>query len=249
MTRLTARLCLLLLLTGCGIKGPLQPKSVALPAAVGELQLLQQGEELVLLWRAPTANQDGSTLTDLAGFNIYRLSYLPEDYCDECRDPQFPVASLVVDDPNTLRGADGSFRWRDHYVAVGSGYRYTVLAMTTGDLAGAATKIHRVVLPPPPSPAAFSAIPLDRGARLNWTRPAELDPAAEWLGVQVYRGSDDGPLQPLPGEARLDDHYDDFGLENGQSYRYGLRSVVRINGQPIASDMGEVITVVPDAGL
>jgi len=249
MNRAGALLCLVLLLAGCGIKGALQPKNVPLPAAVGALRLLQQGEELVLSWQAPGSNQDGSALDNLAAFEIFRLSYLPEDYCDECRDPQYPLARIGLDDPDALRGVDGSFRWRDRYVAIGSGYRYTVVALTGQDNPGATSRIRRVVVAPPPAPLAFSAIPLDRGARLSWARPTELDPAAEWLGVQVYRGSADGPLQPLPGEARADARYDDFGLQNGQSYRYGLRSVVRIDGQIVESGLSEVLTVLPEAGL
>lgn len=236
-----------LLLSGCGIKGPLQPKGPNQPSAVIGLGLAQQGEELVLSWQLPTSNQDGSELTNLAGFEVYRLTYRPEDYCEECRDPEVPLLRIDLAYPDPALRSGNTLTWRDRAVAIGNGYRYKVVPVTRDESPGAAARVHRRVLPPPPAPTDFVAAPLDRGARLSWKMPSGLDDAYQWLGVQVYRASGEMPLQPITGGARTDGRYDDFGLQNDQPYRYGLRSVVGSGELVVESALSELLTVTPDA--
>jgi len=237
----------LVLVTGCGIKGPLKQKGTAQPVAPAALNLAQQGEDLVLSWKIPTGNQDGTPLTDLTGFDIYRLAYTPADYCEECSDPATPLVHINLAYPLPATQQGDRLIWRDDRVAPGIGYRYRVVPVTSAGQTGAPGSSRRVVLPPPPAPTQFQVAPLDRGARLTWLLPATLPEGMELIGVQIYRALGDEVLRPVGGDAQNTDHYDDFGLLNNQSYRYGLRSVARIGELTLESVLTELVTVAPDA--
>jgi Fibronectin type III domain len=52
-------------LSGCRDPGPVTPPTMATPSASGSMG------SATLSWEAPTANTNGSPLTDLAGYRIY----------------------------------------------------------------------------------------------------------------------------------------------------------------------------------
>jgi predicted small lipoprotein YifL len=240
---------LLLPVIGCGIKGPLRAKGSAQPAAPPALTIAQQGEDLVLSWQVPASNQDGTPLTRLLGFDVYRLSYSPQDYCEECRDPATPRVHIDLNFPAPATRQGDRLIWRDSRVAVGYGYRYRVIPIASDGQTGAAGSTRRVVMTPPPAPTALQIAPLDRGARITWQPPTDLPPEMELIGIKIYRALGEEMLQPIGGSPLTDEGFDDFGLINGQPYRYGLRSVVRSGDSVLESTLSELITIVPDAEL
>ncbi|NIQ95876.1 MAG: hypothetical protein GWN87_17975, partial [Desulfuromonadales bacterium] len=102
---------LLLFVAGCGVKGALQQKGTSEPSAPSALELRQQGDMIRLRWDVPTTNQDGSRLTDLAGFRVDRYTYPAGQYCPECKDRE-TVATITADRPSPATLNDGFFYLR-----------------------------------------------------------------------------------------------------------------------------------------
>src|SRR5207249_959210 len=65
---------LILLLTGCGKKGPPLPPLIRLPAAPAEFAVHRRGSTVAIQFAVPSANTDGSTPADLAHVDVYALT-------------------------------------------------------------------------------------------------------------------------------------------------------------------------------
>jgi hypothetical protein len=240
-------LLLLVPLAGCGKKGPLRPLLKPLPAAPGAFNIRQDGERLLLSWTLPKTNLDGTPLTDLQGFHIYRIEFDLGHDCPECRDPDEPRGDLDLD---FLRGAvrqgERIFFW-DDAVRHGKGYRYRVKAVTKAGREGDGSVAARVVQLAAPAPGALQASGRDRQVRLRWEAPAAAPLEGSLAGYNLYRAEGDAPLPPLPLNSALitATSYDDFGLINGTSYRYVVRSVVSIGADLVESAASEPVVAIP----
>jgi len=65
---------LILLLIGCGKKGPPLPPLVRLPAAPGEFSVQRRGSTIAIQFAVPSGNTDGSTPADLSRVDVYGLT-------------------------------------------------------------------------------------------------------------------------------------------------------------------------------
>ena len=240
----------LLMLTACGVKGDLQPKGKPEPLAVTNLNVRQQGDTVLLKWDKPTRNQDGSELTDLAGFRIGLYAYNPEAYCQECRD-QRVLTTIAVDNPYPARVFGRTIYWRSADVSTERGFRYRGVPFTERGKNAPPTDVRLTVKPAPGTPATIKAEPLDRGIKLFWTLAEETQQAGEFLGVNIYRGDTGEGLAPEPINHKpvKGNNFDDFGLANGTAYQYGIRAVVKAGETVIESALSEVITATPQPGL
>jgi len=64
-------LAALLVMAGCGRKGPPLPPIVYVPAAVGDYSVKRQGSDVVLQFKIPSANTDRSSPADLRRVDVY----------------------------------------------------------------------------------------------------------------------------------------------------------------------------------
>ena len=251
MIRLITILCALLLFSNaCGVKGALQPKGKPEPLPPSELTLRQQGDEILLSWNVPTSNQDGTPLTDLAGFRIDLYTYQPDQYCQECRDHE-TIASISLDSPAPAIVLDNTVSFRDSGLAFGRGYRYRVHPFTESGRSGAAAEAKRVMQAPPAAPTAIRVEELDRGVSLFWNLSEGIQEKGELLGVNIYRGEtgsafSSSPVNPEPIKGN---NFDSFGLTNETTYQYGLRTVIRTGELMIESELSKIIEATPRAGL
>jgi hypothetical protein len=246
-TRILTIILLLLTLAACGHKGPVQPLAQPLPAAPDAFELHQRGERLLLGWTIPTRNQDGSPLTDLAGFRIYKMRFLPLEDCPECRDTSVLWRRVDFDYLRDARRiGDRLFLW-DAEVATGFAYRYRVVPVTLREREGAAAVSSRTVLTPPPPPLAVQAASHDRMARLSWEPPASDEP----LRYFVYRHFEGEPpsLLPLREEPLTDSIFEDFGLENERTYIYTVRSARRDGEAWTESEPSQSVSATPRPGF
>ncbi|GAB4168626.1 MAG: hypothetical protein Tsb0017_18490 [Geothermobacteraceae bacterium] len=226
MMRRLLLIALLLLPAACGHKGPVRPLGVPLPAAVRQLTVTQFGGSLVVSWLPPAANQDGSPLQSMKEFAVYRQQFDPQDDCPECRPPKTPVARVAAEP-----GGD-SYRFVDRKgLRPGMGYRYRVVPLATGNLAGEPAQARSLFVEPPAKPTLPGGQALEKLNRLSWQAPAGATPG----GYRIERSS--GPagepfemLTELPAEQTT---YDDFAVKGGTSYRYRVRAFYR-------SDRGKV---------
>ncbi|MFO7981971.1 MAG: fibronectin type III domain-containing protein [Desulfuromonadales bacterium] len=238
------------LLTGCGTKGPVKPLQKPLPAAPPEISLAQKGERLLLSWQSPETNQDGSELTDLARFRIYRMEYDPDDDCPGCKDTSTLRREVDLEYLKNVARRDGRLYFWDEEVKIGTGYSYRVAPVTEKRREGAPAETRRAVIAPPRPPSELSVRGLDKQARLRWNESSAADAEGEILGYNVYRAVGDQPFVGAPVNSKIVaiPEYEDFGLENGRTYRYAVRSVARKENLMVESAFSESVKVVPRAG-
>jgi len=242
---------LLLLTAGCGNKGPVRPLRQPLPAAPQALQVVQKGTRFIVAWNLPKTNQDGSELTDLEGFHVYKMKYDLAQDCPECRD-----TSVLLQDVDlgylrdVRRSGDRLFLW-DGELEADFGYQYRITPYNTKGREGEPTQLRVPFFTPPPSPETPVAEAHDRLVRLRWPPVPAGGPWAELLGYNLYRRQGDEPFppQPLNGELLTAPTFEDYGVENGKTYIYAVRTVVRIGEQRVESGLSDTAEGKPQQGL
>lgn len=247
--RLALPILLILLLTGCGKKGPVQSLSAVPPEAPRNLQIQQQGTSFLLSWQAPTINQDGSPADDLGGFQVFRIDYPADDGCPTCRDPQQLVANISLKNPSAVQQVKQRFYWRDQQLAIDNGYAYHVVAVTTGGRAGAAAAAHQVCLVPPAAPEQLQAAVEPGHVVLTWQATGSLPSGAKQTGYNLYRRPADGsaPLVPVNAKPLKETSLTDRSLEASRAYTYQVSSLVRIDNQRVESPLSDAVQVTASA--
>jgi len=240
----------LLMLTACGVKGDLQPKGKPEPQPAARLAVRQQANSVLLNWDMPTRNQDGTDLTDLAGFRIGVYSYEPESFCAECRDQEI-LETIEIDNPYPARVIGRTFYLRSVAISPERGFRYRIIPFTESGKQAPPADIRLLIRPAPAAPASVKIEQLDRGAKLFWTLPGDIQQVGELLGVNIYRGLDKEALAPEPiNQAPVKgNNYDDFSLTNGITYQFGIRTVINIDGAIVESALSEIVKATPKSGL
>lgn len=243
---LTLAFLSLLLLAGCGTKGPVRPLAQPLPAAPPEMTLHQQGDALLLSWSQPRSNQDGSELTDLAGFRVYRQSFDPEEDCPDCRD-NAPLWRLVeLDYLGHTQRRNGRLFLLDNGLEPGLGYSYKVVPFNRWGQDGPPIERRQTLAVPPPAPAAPKAERQKGGLLLSWMA-GELPADMELLGYQVYRRRPGRAFRAVPRNQELltQPRFVDSGFETDRSYVYAIRTVVRQADQVLESALSEILVITP----
>ncbi len=235
--------CLLLLAGGCGVKTPVMPPDVQLPAAVSRVDAFVRGAEFLLTWEAP----DEKAHAEIAAYKVFR-----EDPAvrlrNECRCPEFEEIAAL--DPGAERAAPTAANRYILRTAVdsawaGKTYRYVVVPIGKAGYAGHESRAITIrwlaAPPPPPAPAAEGQ---DRAVTLRW--PVADDPAVR-LRYNIYRkaqGASD-PLYPVNRRPVTGPEYVDRGLQNGVAYVYTMRSTRSIEAPWVESDAGRAVVVTP----
>lgn len=244
-------LVFLALLAGCGVKGPVRPLAQPLPAAAQDLTLHQSGDGLILSWELPRTNQDGSELTDLAGFRVYRQQFEPGEDCPDCRD-NAPLWRLV--DLDYLRNVQLRNRrlfLADTGLQAGQGYRYKVVPYNRWNQDGASSEERQVLATPPPAPVGLQVRYDDGRVLLSWQPPESLPEGAELLGYQLYRRRPGRTFGAAPRNSELlsQPRFEDRGFENGRSYVYAVRTIVRQDGRILESNLSDTLVAAPRSGF
>lgn len=225
------------LLGACGRKGPLKPASTSLPAAPGDVQLAQQGEDFLLSWALPEKNQDGSPADDLFAFRIYRLVFDAAKGCPSCQDPDEVVAEILLRHPAPAVRLGKRFYWRDQLVAAGTGHAYLVVPVTIGGYEGSAAGIHRVRADAPPAPGTPVAAAADGTARLDWAPAGALPAGSRLLGYNIYRRAPDTAFTPVPlnRQPLAEPYLADRVGEGGGEALYRVTAVAESGGLTVES--------------
>lgn len=236
-----------LALTGCGNVGPVQPLLKTLPKAAAAITLEQKGNALLLSWQIPTQNQDGTALTDLAGFAVYKSDYDLAKGCPECRPPKnlYRNVDLAYFRSNN-RNSDRIYIW-DNAVDEETGYRYKIVPYTTKGFDGIGALVHRPCYTPPDSPTNIVSTGLDRQARISWDAASETRPETQLLGYNLYRRSGDSYFSATPINDTLltNPSYEDSTVENDSVYHYAVRSVITIGEHQLESTFSTEVEVEP----
>lgn len=244
-------LLLTALLAGCGKKGPVRPLELPLPAAPSNVSLQQQGESLRLSWEVPTANQNGTPLTDLQGFRLFRLPFVPGQECPDCRDLSVLLTEVDLDYPRGVIRDGSRLTYVDDAVQAETGYRYRIVPFTARDHEGAPSSLSRIVYPAPPAPAGLTAEGLDHLVRLQWEAPVLDASLGEVVGYRLYRHADPARVaaSPVNRQPLTEPRFEDFGRENGTPLTYAVSLIVRQQATEVESALSERVTVTPKAGF
>ena len=245
-----AALVLLLTLAGCGHRGPVRPLLKPLPAAPKGLGLVQQGGQFLISWAIPTTNQNGSPLTDLQGFAVYKMQYDPAQDCPECRDTSVLWQHVDLDYLRQAQRVGNRLYMRDDELTPGLGYQYRVVPLTKDRNEGASALVRRVFARAPAPPASLDAEPHDQMVSLHWPAVTDLPPTAKLVGYNIYRRNGLAPFPPSPVNPApiVDVAFRDFGLKNGQPYGYAVRTVVKVDGVRIESALSPQAQTTPQSG-
>jgi hypothetical protein len=242
---LTTFLCLLLLaavLAGCGKKGPVRPLRQPVPAAVEEFSLRQQGDRMLLVWTLPRQNEDGTPLTDLAGFRIYRGTFEAGDDCPECLETPKVWRLVDLEYLRSVQRVGDRFFAADPGLQPGQGYQYRIIPFNRWGQDGKPVLQRQVLAEPPPAPAEVAAEDKDGALLVTWQPAPSLPEGMEMLGYNVYRRRPGRAFPPAPLNLKpiAETRFEDRDFAAGRTYMYAIRTVVRQDGRVLESRLSDV---------
>jgi predicted small lipoprotein YifL len=230
---------LVMILSGCGKRGPLIPPEAQVPAAVSDLSVRQQGSVVTVSWSAPTKSVGGKPLDGIALYRVYRREVLPpaED-CEGCPG-QYRLVKTV--DPAYLEDVSrsgNSFSYTESVPSDNRTWQYRVVAVDRGGSESALSKPVRFSALPAPSPPLLTAVSGIEGIRLSWAPvPPQEGKAVAFVLSRKKKGEKEfARIATLPGEETT---YLDQRVELQAPFRYVVQSVVEARGFRAVSDPSE----------
>ena len=227
--------CVLLVvgLLGCGRRGAPVPPRPAAPAAVGALRAELVGSAILLSWNRPTRNEDGSPLTNLLDFRVFR-AVGPTVTRGASGRPTFTLLATVrADQPENAVVQDSQYAFRDDGGSAGFTpglrYSYRLQAVNRRGVAGAQSGevfVDFTLAPPPP--VGLAAVAGDGVVNLTWKPPEVPVPpgAPSPRGYNIYRGLQSGVYgsQPINVGPIVETQFRDTAVQNETTYYYVVRS-------------------------
>jgi predicted small lipoprotein YifL len=236
-------LILVFLLAACGKRGPLVPPEALVPSPIKDLRVEQKGNRFQVCWSPPARQEWGGPLDGLAGFRVFRREVLPpaED-CEECPTAYRTVKTVDPDYLQDVRRSGSLFCFLDGDLADGTTYQYKAVSFQKDGVASRdSNKVRRKKIPPP-APPELSAVSIPDGVRLR-IKPGALPPAGELEGFTVYRKqvAEVMPLNPIALVTADAASFADPQMEHGVKYLYGVRSLAKIDGERVESDLSNEV--------
>lgn len=221
MKRNVILLCSLLLLftfQACGKKGNPVPLGRAVPAGISDFSGQVKDGVLFLSFSVPQKNQDGTPITDLGGFKVYKN-------CNTCIGAFELFKDVRLDEEKGYTIVGGKLYIFDEDLADGYKYIYQVYPYTTKGTRGNASNALAVTWKKPPAPpSGVKAIGSDGMIELSWT-------PEKGYYYNVYRlEGTTYPLFALNDKPVTVTLFTDAGLENGKKYIYEVRKTIREEG-------------------
>ncbi len=236
-------LFLVVLLSACGKRGPLAPPEALVPAPIKDLRVEQKGVRFMVCWSGPGKQEWGGPLDGLAGFRVFRRIVLPPDQdCEAC-----PAAYRIVKtvDPEYLqdvRRSGSLYCFFDKDLAVGTTYQYKAVSLQKDGAVSRDSNRARKRFTSPPMPPQLAIEPAPEGVTLRW-KPGPLPPGAVPEGFSIYRKHAVGmmPLNPVALVLPDADGFSDSRMEYGVKYLYAVRSVARVDGELVESELSNEV--------
>ncbi len=250
---LTLLFLLLLFLGGCGIKGaPVAPDST-IPAPVSDLRAWVRDGKILLQWKVPERNIDGSRLTDLLGFKVFRQARpLAGPPCESCPLAFELAAEIDMDFPKAARVEKGMVLWQETGARPQNEYTYFVQVYNR--YRSASPESNRVKVfwdDPPAAPGKVNLRKEDRALEITW-EPVSLlvdgRQIVDFRGFNIYRRNEGEifSFSPLNDEPILERRYWDGQVELGKQYSYVVRAVRNFHGTVIEGPSSEWVQGVPE---
>ncbi len=221
-----------LLFCACGKKAPPKPTVLPLAGGINDLAGDVKDGVLFLSFSVPQKNRDGSEVTDLGGFRVFKS-------CGTCSGIFEPFRSISLEDQKGYTIERGRLYIYDDDLASGVEYGYRVYPYTRKGTPGDPSNTFGIKWETPPDlPGGVKVSTDDQIAELAWQYEPQF-----FYNVYRYTGST-YPIFPL-NESRLPgSSFMDTGLTNGVQYTYEVRKV-RETGGIFREGRGVKITAIP----
>lgn len=230
MTSVLTRRCLLgpailLILLGCGKKGPPVPYDVTVPKSISDLEGVVRDGKVFLRWSMPHKAVDESEMAELREFQVLREEApLEGEWCDECPERLERFDVLRMDKMDNFSLVGDRVVYQDKRVSYANVYVYRVISVSARGYESKPS--NRTVIYwdiPLDAPGRVEGTAEDRETNLHW------DPVDSADGYRIYRkqeGNEFGDV-PIAVVGSNEISYRDTGLSSGQVYYYMVRSIRR----------------------
>jgi hypothetical protein len=215
---------ILLLASGCGIRGNPVPWETIVPKRIVDLRAVPREGRVVLEWTAPKENTDKSVLTDLVEFQILRSEGdLIGEKCTGCGGKPTVVNQMKLEGYDDPRGKKMSMAVED--LQPRKVYSFQVVSINRREHLSAPSNPAEVYWDDPPQmPQGVKGEPSDKRVDLSW------DSVKGATGYNVYRREEDQRFltSPVNRQPLTTTEYTDLGVQNEKKYLYSVRAVKRV---------------------
>jgi len=219
-------------LTGCGRRGAPVPPQPMIPAAALGLNAEARDDAVLLTWARPLRNEDGSPLTDLLEFRLFRAVGPSGPREGRGRPSFFPLATVRADQPENAVVEGNQYAFRDNGGSAGltPGLRYTYRLQAVNRRGAVGTQSAEVFVDyttAPSPPTGLTAVAGDGVVNLTWRSPAPQAGAPSARGYNVYRSLQRGAYvsEPINAGPVVEMRFRDAAVDNETPYYYVVRSV------------------------
>lgn len=233
----------LVIMAACGYKTNPRPATSTVPAEVGLVHAQAYKDRIVLKWDSPTKNTDGTRLTDLSGFKVYRVVTKIGEECDNCEGKRTLLANIDYQNPSNATVENGVVIFSDDAVSQGNLYYYFVSAYNfRGEESRPSQEVAVAFEKAPDAPEAVAAGVDSRGVRLEWSPPGSDRSIKNY---RIYRSDDGNPsdMKPIGSTKWGETTFRDKTAQIGKTYRYAVSSLTMNRGISTESDLSSPVTV------
>lgn len=123
---------LVIFAASCGVKGPPLPPEYVVPKRINDLKVKKVDGGVILRWTIPTENTDGSELTDLSGFKVFRKDVPDEDIdCPPCTKKFERIYDFTLSVPGKAEIKKERVYIEDLSLSPNISYTYVVISYNT----------------------------------------------------------------------------------------------------------------------
>ena len=232
---------------GCGYKDlPVAPATVV-PEPIADLLYQVSDKGLELTWSFPVKTIQGSPITDISTFDLYRAAVPLADYCGGC---PIPFGKAIEVDGGVV--FDAKLRRKTSYNTsdLKSGYKYfyKVKSRTSWLAASDDSNIITFVwYQPANAPTSLVANAGDREVTLKWNAVTELSDGSALANPMKYQimRSAGGKEFAKVGEPVTTTSYTDKEVRNGLKYFYTVQSMMVLGDELVDGAATKAIAVSP----
>jgi len=228
-----------LLLAGCAQTGPPLPPSLELPKPPSDLRASRKGNNVTLIWTAPTRTTDRQSIRSLGETHICRST---DPDMTTCGNPihaispsQTPASTAQAAEPQVFTD-ELSFSMQQNNPAAAVTYAVEVLNRE-GRGAGISNRVYVCAVPTLSPPSDLAALLTGDGVELTWTGIAETENTPDITHhYRIYRREEGSARDAVAGELAFGSsgpmRFLDFSFEWEKTYLYRVTAVTMVAHPP-----------------